>query len=794
VDAPGGKKHRFYYFERKDGYRFWLRAHADYWAREYLEDKARDLGDLYFLTKEDRYARRVALILNRFAEVYPGYVYRFDYPFRQKLFAPYAQSRVPGVPGDYRTARWTWWAYMDISLDLLRAYDGLQDWPGWKTFADGNTRQRIEKDFFEPMVEFVLGFKDDATNMSMGMWRSAIYAGRVWSHPQWVHEAVRRYERLLETRFLYDGHWMETADSYAEQTQGGLQVVMEAADGYSDPPGYANPVDGRRFDDLSLRRLTSGYNIAEQLIGAVRFPDSRLLPVNDTWSVDGKTQYWRQSGDKPRDRMEPVLLPATGLAVLGGGEGEHQIHAYLDYTMGAHHKHYDALSIGLWANGRELLSDIGYTWTNYRLHWATSTMAHNAVVVDGGNSGLDRMHTGHRLRTFVVDPEGLQLASVAAAPTAYPGIATRYRRTLALVGTDSRDAYLIDIFQVDGGSRHDYLLHGCRDADTDASATGVDLKPFEGTLLNNGIEFSLPQSFQHPNPSGFGFGFIRNLRSGNVSGNLTLDFRLRAQPESGTRTLVTGVEPATLFVGDAPDVRRAKEINGNLEKSTAPLFCLQRRGEHLQSIFIATHEPVNGKPKIKRIDAQQSNGVLLLKVDRGATDADSASPIDWFAMALDEPTTASFSTSNGPLQFGGDYGMVRTDAAKNVLNAWLVAGTKLSFGGKTLTGRCGWSGQVLRHGNDSLHTGAQGYFDIDQNVEQKQVGLFMLRFADGTFWPFNVVAIERLPQGSRVHVREKPAFQIGDGKTRLLAFPQREIDGDKLAFDMTEVVRLHRSQ
>jgi hypothetical protein len=121
VDAPGGHKHRFYYYERPDGYRFFFRAHADYWAREYLEARAGELGDLYRLTSDDRYARRAALILNRFAEVYPGYVYRYDYPFEQKVFAPYTQNRIPGVAQDYRTSRWSWWAYKDISLGLLRA-------------------------------------------------------------------------------------------------------------------------------------------------------------------------------------------------------------------------------------------------------------------------------------------------------------------------------------------------------------------------------------------------------------------------------------------------------------------------------------------------------------------------------------------------------------------------------------------------------------------------------------------------------------------------------------------------
>ncbi|MBM3501814.1 MAG: hypothetical protein FJX74_24430, partial [Armatimonadetes bacterium] len=462
VEAPAGTSHRLYYYERPaDGYRFWFRAHAEYWTREYLQAAARDLGDLYRLTQEDRYARRAAVILNRFAEVFPGYVHKFDYPFRPKQFVPYYQNRIPDTPSDYRTARWTWWAYLDIPVDLVRAYDGLRDWPGWEKFADGQARQRIERDLLTPLVEFVLGYPDDGSNMSMTVWYSAILAGRVLGRPEWVHESVRRFEHVLAAQFLYDGHWLETADSYAAQTQDALWVVMEAARGHSDPPGYQDPVDGRHFEDLDLRRLAPDYDVADQTIGAARLPDNRLLPLNDTWAEG----TWRQGGNKPRERMESALSPGTGLAVLGGGTGDDQLHCWLNYTMGLHHKHRDALSIGLWAYGYELLSDLGYTWTNYRMHWSVTTMAHNTVVVNGVDSGLDRLHAGHRLLAYAGNGAGFHLAA-AESDTAYPQVTSRYRRTLAVIGADSREAYVIDVFEVQGGEQHDWLLHGCRDADS----------------------------------------------------------------------------------------------------------------------------------------------------------------------------------------------------------------------------------------------------------------------------------------------------------------------------------------
>ncbi|MSS71631.1 MAG: hypothetical protein EXS64_09090 [Candidatus Latescibacteria bacterium] len=59
--------------EAGEGYRYFFREKGWYLARAYFEEAARNLAVLYRLTGDRVYARRAALILNRFAEVYPGY-------------------------------------------------------------------------------------------------------------------------------------------------------------------------------------------------------------------------------------------------------------------------------------------------------------------------------------------------------------------------------------------------------------------------------------------------------------------------------------------------------------------------------------------------------------------------------------------------------------------------------------------------------------------------------------------------------------------------------------------------
>lgn len=728
VAAPGGGTHRFHYWEREDGYRVWFRAHADYWAREWLQAQCRYLGELYAATGEDAYAARAAAILLRFAEVYPGWATTYDHPFVQKQIHPYTVTRIPGVQG-YRNSRWTWWAYMDIPKDLAHGYDGIRGWPGW---ADGQ-REMIKRDLIVPLVDFVLGIEEDYTNMSMGMWRSAILVGRAFSEPRWVHESVRRLGHLLETRFLYDGHWMETADSYAAQTQGGLQVVMEALDGYSDPPGYTDPVDGRRFDRVVASELVPGYALGEWVVGAARFPDNRLIPVNDTWAAHGKANVFRRA--TTRDRMEPVLLPATGLAVMGGGEGEHQLHAYLNYTRGRYHKHFDALSIGLFAFGKELFPDIGYTWTNYRLHWPDRMMAHNTVVVNGVDCAKDAEHTTYCLRDFVVAGD-FQYASADA--DAYPGVASRYRRSLAVVGADSRDAYLIDIVEVVGGRQHDYLLLGSVDEDSNATAD-VALQPFAGTLMNDGIEFRRPGGHRDPNPPGHAYGFYTNLRTAPLAAAMaTLDIRLKASPAIGTRTLIVPGPGTTIYLGEVPSIRRACETNALLDRDKAPAFCLRRKGEDLASTFVAVHEPVNGPPKVRALAVERAGDDLVLTIDRGDAGVDR-------------------------FVHGQAVELARHD-------------------GRTYRVAPEWSGAVIGYGRETTE-GSRGWFDIDQAVDAAQAGALRIHFADGTQRAFNVVR----GVGQRLYVREDPGFTIDGDRIAVTSFPQRTIDGSAMRYALSRV-------
>ena len=58
---------------------------------------------------------------------------------------------------------------------------------------------------------------------------------------------------MLHEEFFYDGMWHE-APSYHYQVVGGINGVIDRLRGYSDPPGYKNPVDGLHFENFDARQ------------------------------------------------------------------------------------------------------------------------------------------------------------------------------------------------------------------------------------------------------------------------------------------------------------------------------------------------------------------------------------------------------------------------------------------------------------------------------------------------------------------------------------------------------------
>lgn len=580
--GPDGTPHRFPYWADANGYRYHFAAKRDDLVKDYLANQARSLARLYQITGKAEYGQRAALILERFAEVFPGWTFRYDYPFQQKQIYDGAAAPPRLRPG-FRTARWYWWAYNDIPKPLVETYD----WIRRGGFLDEAARKRIESALFRNAAEEVLANPETFSNMSPGTWTSLAMLGRVIDDPRYVSVARERLSEMMRTRFLFDGTWPEGAPSYHRQTVGNLEAVFRALGEAAGP----DLVRSRRALDL------------------MRLPSGRPVPVHDTWSTDR---------NPPIASSVPYLLPALGHAMLGGGEGAGQTQFHLTWSGSHGHAHGDNLSLLVWANGREMLSDIGYTHTRERA-WTLATVAHNTVVIDGIQQSITRGETAGALRFHDASDPTVQVVS-AEGTRGYPGLARRYQRTLVAVRAPDR-WYALDFFEVAGGSRHDYFLHG--DADV-AGSLGVSasLDRLPASLLPSGFEWRAARNegevsmVEQPH---YAYGYLRAVGSAKAS------WPARAIFAAGGAKLAATFLPdpdSELITGDGPSVRCAEEDDARLDQCRRPFAMIRHSGGESRFVSLIDPIPAGGVPlTVERADA---GGVRVKIGDR--TDTISLDP------------------------------------------------------------------------------------------------------------------------------------------------------------------------
>lgn len=611
VFSPNGQMHPYPYHASRpswwtgeEPYRSYFAARIDYHRIRYMEHTALRLAQAFAATGEREHARRAALILQRFAQVYPGYCYHYDFPFRQKIiYTGHVQPE--SFRKGFRTARWTWWAYQDISRDLLTAYELIRSSSELARLEQetGAPVTRQVEPMFGLMAEQILGNRDDLTNMSPGMWAALIHAGRALGEPRYVHSAIARLQRFLTEQFFYDGAWREGTPSYHRQVVGGLQAVFTAAAGYTDPPGYTHPKTGARYGDVQLETDLPQVARATQALLDMRLPNGRYAPVHDTWWTDGATAL---------EASRPMLLPGLGHGVLGAGTGADQVQAHLTWSPGYGHQHCDGLSLLLFARGHELLSDIGYTHTRWR-EWAIASASHNLVVVDATNQQADPTTHGH-LRYFDARRPACQLLSVDN-PQVYPRITNEYRRTLVLVQVDGADWYVVDLFAVHGGSQHDYFLHGSADEAQDLSVSRagspVTMEAL-ATLVPEDVEFTFGETEQTNRCGipGLAYGYLRDLRRAPIDAPqvVQLDYALPSA-DAGLRAWCVTQPGDELVVGTNPAIRQAGSDDSQLDQHRRSFALLRRRAS--ASLFAALIEPHGGQRRVQRVDAVELPGAGL---------------------------------------------------------------------------------------------------------------------------------------------------------------------------------------
>jgi hypothetical protein len=581
-----------------------------------------------------------------------------------------------------------------------------------------------------------------------------------------VHDGIARAKTLMETKFYADGVWYEGASSYHCQTVDLLSLVFKAVKGYSDPPSYKPETGPKPFENLSPESEFPFYGTAVEAAEQWVLPDGHFCPVNDTWA-------WSQT--LPPLQSRPILFPWFGYGVLGHGEGEDQFQAHVNWSSGYGHQHLDKLGILLFAKGRQMISDIGYTHTRLR-GWATSTASHNTVMIDGKDQcfGSESKPNGGDLLLFEARNENVQLIE-AEAPKAYPGLASEYRRALIVVRVPPRDAYVVDVFSVVGGRQHDWLLHGSADEDVNVDCT-LPLSNWNASLLADGVKFSPPANECDNSWVDKSLGFITNLRRAATDQTWSVEFTSRKGKKAGLRGTVLGAPGTEVFLGQAPSVRRAREDESLLEKYRMPVVVVRRRaaeGAPLSSVFIAVHEPFSEAPFISKIEPLDlGNGNLCVAITHsGGT--------DYIMLGADRASALSSNVHGHALRFRGRFGLVRTVAA-GLRWTYMVDAEELQWDNHRATspGRC--EGAIT--GVYAASPKVPAFFETASPIPDSpslKGSVMIVRHGDGSTHGFTVKEIVPVGKQTWIFPSDDPGFTYDSerGLMQLTHFPHRSISG-----------------
>jgi hypothetical protein len=535
------------------------------------------------------------------------------------------------------------------------------------------------------------------------------------------------------------------------------------------------------------------------------------LPLSDNRHDDFADPTVRVGGGRvaPLVESKNVLLPGYGHAVLGAGKGDRQVQAHLHFSpfKEAIHTHADGLSLMLWAFGSELYTDIGYHRSKYR-PWASTTLSHNTVVVDRGvQNGTS---TKGRLLAWAEDGRGRSFVQVEDAGAYGPPV-TRYRRTLLLDATDVDGPYVMDVFEVRGGTMHDYALHGPTVFESKA-ATELALAPLAGERPR-----LTAQEAAAYDPATHHYGQFTGVRAGTPGDVFNVDFRLTdpyrlpkyaANPRYPTpKSFHYAIDPAAyadrgaigvvahfveragdeadgvkteFFLGETPSLLRSGLTGGPLtEKLRRPSMLLRREGgDGLASVFVAVHEPYYRESKIKNVrrlpTTEPGGSALAIVIER-------ADRTDTLLLSLDGETVTAREPSTAQLR--GRLGVVSRGAGRSD-EGWLVGGTRLTEGDFELaTEQAAYEGTIdvvaSRWNGDAENAFTTSAVLPEGTAVRGRV--LIVHHGGGSAQVaeegYAIDRVERRGERTVIHLADDPGLRIRDGVTEEIFLPRRKWTG-----------------
>ncbi|PXV68751.1 alginate lyase [Dysgonomonas alginatilytica] len=569
-------------------------------------EEMQQMGILYQLYQDDKYAAFVKNMLMEYAKMYP------------------ALPLHPVQMSNYRGK--LFWQGLNECVWLVhvsQAYDCIYD------YLSPKDREYLEKNLFYPMVKF---FSEDnkATFNKIhnhGTWAVAAVGmiGYVMNDNDLVEKSLYGlskdgkggFMRQLDELFSPDGYFtegpyyqrysMQPFIVYAQAIQNNdpqrkifehRDHILEKAVGtllqMADSNGAFFLLNDALYKTWRNTELVYGtdiiYNITKDKTllsiaadqNRVILTEAGLAVANDL--LKGEAKPFQQKTILIRDGADGSQ---GGLGVLRMEDGDNQTCVLMKATsQGMGHGHFDKLTISLYDNGNEILKDYGAArYVNIEAKngghylpendaWAKQTIAHNTLTVNETSHYDGKLKVAEKYAptiTGFVDKENYKEVS-ATEENAYEGV--KMERNLIMVKPEgAKNPLIVDVFKVKSMTEHQYDLSyyfagQLMSTDYEYDAFTTSREPL-GT--KEGYQYLWKEALGKSKKSSASMTFLNDSRfytittSTNPETSLFLNrigandpsFNLRNEPSfmlrdrSKDRTFLTIIEPHGNFNADA---------------------------------------------------------------------------------------------------------------------------------------------------------------------------------------------------------------------------------------------------
>lgn len=694
------------------GDRYWFVAYANHWIlRNFVHPAIRDLGRAYILSGNSEYAHKATVLLYRLAEVYPAMNYSDQSRYGLKVKADNRKytgkvfNRIweTGFIKDVAECYDAIWPYVDQDRSLhglldaegpeIRRFieerlleEAIQAYKNKK--LDGNygmhqmallylmkARQYVDTAYWVDRLLNRTGMNYQHTGINYALYNFILQDGIPFESPFYNFLWIQKLTQLGQEMKSFNVNLFEK-DRMKSMLKGPLRMsvdnrfTVDVGDSGStlggvigrDPETYK--IAYMNYKDISfLKWIYGDFEDQSEVNDPVYEFESLFLPDYshiDLSRGDSEIKTSSISNDGPQPGSKVGVKPDSSRLFSGYGtailSSENEANTIaLTYGMHGAHYHWDFLNFELFANGQKMMPDLGYpdamnSYVPGVYTWSQNTASHNTVVIDSKKQDKNKPGGIHDFSA------GFFARTVDASSPAYEE-ASHYRRHLTMVDVGENQSYVVDVFRVKGGKRHDYLLHGPPGQSTIREEEWGEILP--GTYAGPEVEWGElydDAELGHPDYNGgyhryggSGFQYLENVRE-LKTGEGMVDFQHLLDPKAGLRIRILGDERQKMILTEAYDKPRARDhrLKYLIAKAES-----ETDTDTLSSTFISVLEPYSTQPFISSVSQLETSGetAVAVLIDRGGERdvvlSDTIStPVSVPSFGIDTDATTALITFN----------------------------------------------------------------------------------------------------------------------------------------------------